>query len=88
MLQSIPIEFQIAKFIESSVVQKIQQDTNVFKTAISFFRKHEEVYCMVMSEDYIAFGLIEAREISFVCYIPLINELRLEKLFRNNVIYF
>lgn len=70
MLQTIPIEFQIAKFIEASVVQEMQKDKNVLRTPASFFRKHEEVYGMAMTDDYIAFGLIEAREIAFVCCIP------------------
>ena len=36
-----------------------------------------------MSSKYISFGIIEHNEIAFVCYIPLIKDLRLEKLFRN-----
>ena len=58
MLQSIPKDFQLAQFIESSVLQEMQQEGNVIKTPISFFRKHEEVYVMAMSEQYLAFGLI------------------------------
>ena len=49
MLQSIPKDFQLAQFIESSVLQEMQQEGNVIKTPMSFFRKHEEVYVMAMS---------------------------------------
>jgi len=58
MLQSLPKDFQLAQFIESSVLQEMQLDATVIKTPISFFRKHEEVYVMAMSEQYLAFGLI------------------------------
>ena len=58
MLQSLPKEFQLAQFIESAVLQEMQLEGNVIKTPISFFRKHEEVYVMAMSEQYLAFGLV------------------------------
>ena len=43
---------------------------------------------MVMTSDYLIFGLIQGSEIAFVCYVPLLSELRLEKIFRNNVLFF
>jgi len=88
MLQSISNEFQLAQLIENSVLQEMQLEGNVIKTPVSFFKKHEEVYVMAMSSQYLAFGFIEGNEIGFVSYIALVDDLRLEKLFKNNVILF
>ena len=40
MLQSIPNEFQLAQFIESSVLQEMQIEGKFTKTPISFLGKN------------------------------------------------